>query len=92
MDAESLISLPRGTTLYVRLRHVARTGMSRTLDAFVVTDGRPRRVFLPGCPGYSKRDGLFRVRGCGFNVADHLCRVIGRFVANDDSYFSHEWF
>lgn len=46
---------PPGTTVYTVLRHVSRSGMTRHIDAYVMTDGDPQWL-----SGYIARAGLYR--------------------------------
>ena len=65
-----------GDTVYTALRSVAKSGMSRTLDVYVIVDGEPR--WITGLVGkaigtpQSRKDwensnGL-RVHGCGMDA------------------------
>jgi hypothetical protein len=73
---KQLVALcPPGTTVYTVLRHVARSGMSRRIDLYVIQDGEPR--WLSGL--YKAAEGItsrkydaVTVQGCGMDMGFHL--------------------
>lgn len=74
--------LPPGTTVQCVLRQVARSGMSRNIDFYVIVDGDLRYLsayFSRIYPG-TLTDNGFRVSGCGmdmgFVVVYHVARVL----------------
>lgn len=68
-DAGSLIGLcADGGTVYLVLRHVSRSGMTRFIDPFVIVDGRPQYLrHVPGMRWDANRTG-YRVNGCGMDM------------------------
>lgn len=65
-----------GTTVYTVLRHVARSGMSRVVDAFVMTGNGPQPVGflfarLLGWRWDGTRGGVW-VSGCGMDAGMEL--------------------
>ena len=63
---------PKGTTVYTVIRSVAKSGMSRRIDFYVIKDNQP--IFITGWIanylGYSRKidkDGI-RVDGCGMDM------------------------
>jgi len=74
---------PPGTTVYTVLRHVARSGMSRRIDLYVIQDGEPR--WLSGL--YKNADGIrhgkfdaITVQGCGMDMGFHLVYNLSRML------------
>lgn len=66
-------------TVYVIIRSVARSGMSRTMDFYVVRDGRMEWV-TPliqrlGKFSWAKDGQSIRVYGCGMDMAFHAVNV-----------------
>ena len=63
--------LKPGTTVYTKLNHVARSGMSRSITAYAVMDGEP--FYLSGYAARvlderrDKYDGI-TIRGCGMDM------------------------
>jgi hypothetical protein len=76
---EAIISLRQllkpGDTVYCVLRNVSRSGMSRSIDLYVMKNNEPRRItctagLVLGYPLDRKNDGL-KVRGCGMDMGFH---------------------
>jgi len=68
--------LPPGSTVWSTVRHVSRSGMSRTIDFYKLTvhDGEPDRVWLSrlistacGYPFDKSREAV-KVSGCGMDM------------------------
>lgn len=64
-----------GDTVYTVLRHVSRSGMSRTIDVFIMRDGQPCRITrsvgqATGIDYDRKHEGL-KLGGCGYDVGFH---------------------
>ena len=71
--------LPPGTTVFTVLRHVSRSGMSRSIDAYLVTehDGQPDHRWLSrliskatGISFDERREAL-KMNGAGHGLRDH---------------------
>lgn len=65
-----------GDTVYTILRHVSRSGMSRSISVMVVEDGAPNDVsWLVAKAGLGRfdrnHDGV-KVQGCGMDMGFHL--------------------
>ena len=74
--------LKPGDTVYTKLLHVSRSGMSRVLDLYVIRDNKPHRITwdvaeATGC-GYSRKYEGATVGGCGFDAGFHLVYALGR--------------
>lgn len=74
--------LPPGTTVYCIVRHVARSGMSRRIDLYVMRDGAPRWI-----SGYAaqvmdrrlgKQDDGIVIGGCGMDMGFALVAELSR--------------
>lgn len=73
--------LTPGDTIYTVLRHVTRSGMSRSIDCYVMRDGVPvwlsRRVAIAtGLSWDSKREAV-KVSGCGMDMGYHVVYGLG---------------
>ena len=62
---------PPGTTVYTKLNHVSRSGMSRSITPFLIVDGEPRyiacSVAVIFAQSRDKYDGL-KIDGCGMDM------------------------
>lgn len=63
--------LPPGSTVYTKLNHVARSGMSRSISCYVIRDNVPQCIDwyvcrLEGCK-LDAYDGI-RMGGCGMDM------------------------
>lgn len=69
-----------GDTVHTALRTVARSGMSRTLDVFVMRDNEPIRLTYATAValGYALAGDALRVPGCGFDAGFEVVYNIGR--------------
>jgi hypothetical protein len=72
---QAIIDLRRylrpGTTVYTVLRHVSASGMSRTLDLYVIKKNKPLRLTYSAAKalGYSTdKNGDLKVSGCGMDM------------------------
>ena len=68
--------LPPGTTVYTILRHVARSGMSRTIAPLVLPEGQPRWIGYSAARVLGDRydtnaEGI-AVSGAGMDMGFHL--------------------
>jgi hypothetical protein len=78
--------IPQGSTVYTLLREVSRSGMSRQLSVFVMTDNAPRDItylVIDAC-GFrrSKRDYV-EIGGCGFNAGFQIVYDLGSALYRD---------
>lgn len=68
--------LKPGDTVYTVLRHVSRSGMSRRIDLYTISDGAP--VFITGMAAaamgmrWDNDKGGIIVGGCGMDMGFHL--------------------
>ena len=84
--------LPKGTTIYVVIRSVSRSGMTRRMDLFVIKNNEPLFLNVEEYDEYSpssRSDGHYRVEGCGMDMAFHLVYSLGMVVHKDGYYFGH---
>jgi hypothetical protein len=73
-----------GETVYTVLRHVARSGMYRVVDLFVMRGNEPRRITWSACKAagfkYDRRHEGAAMGGCGtdmgFEAVYNLSRVL----------------
>lgn len=85
----------RGDKLFVTVKHVARSGMSRDISVFKVTDNRPQHLSLwaasaLGLPYTDDRDAV-RVSGCGMDMGFHLVSALAEHLFGDYKALTHVW-
>jgi len=98
MRAEALDNLrtwmPRGSTVYLVLRHRSRGGMTREIGV-VVFQGQTvlhMNAAIAEAFGYriGKRDGVI-VRGCGMDMGFALVSRIAVALHDEQRALKHEW-
>ena len=104
--ATLLTIIKPGDTVYTVLRHVSRTGMSRTIACYVIQDGQPRWItsLVSRALGYGKLRNVGRtgegihVPGCGMDMGFHLVHSLsyklwgyGPEVKDAGYQLRHEW-
>ena len=72
----------KGDTVYTVLRHVSSSGMSRSIDVFVIKNNQPRRITwaVGEVLGYKQdrnHEGL-KVGGAGMDMGFHVVYSLGR--------------
>ena len=77
---------PPGTTVYTKLNHVSRSGMSRSITPFLIRDGEPYYIawsvaILFG-QSRDKYDGI-RMDGCGMDMGFALAYNLGYYLYPD---------
>ena len=81
MDEQKAIAqlrerLKPGDTVYTILRHVSRSGMSRSISAVVIEKGEPRDiswlVARAGIGAFDRKNDGVRINGCGMDMGFHL--------------------
>lgn len=63
--------LPPGTTVYTIVRSVARSGMSRTIDCYKLSESGPRwlsGLIAKACGYRQAPGGALKVSGCGMDM------------------------
>ena len=88
--AELARMLRPGDTVYTRLEHVSRSGMTRRISVMVMRENEPQNITytvahaLGDGPSFdrSRHDGL-RVNGCGMDMGFHLVYSLGRVLFPD---------
>ncbi|WP_084442087.1 hypothetical protein OH491_19600 [Termitidicoccus mucosus] len=89
------IYLKSGDTVYVILRHVGRTGMTRYIDLYAMKDNHPMRITwnvakaLDRC--YDRRREAIRIGGCGFDVGHDTVHHLAWLLFNDCDALTHSW-
>ena len=98
MRAESLQQLrewmPRGSRVFLVLRHRSRNGMSREIGVVVFRDGHALHpngnVAETLGLRVGKRDGVL-VRGCGMDMGFDLVRRLSSALYDESQALTHEW-
>lgn len=81
--------LNQGETVYCVLRHVSASGMSRTIDFYVIKENRP--VWLTGYIGAAldykrgKHDRGLVISGCGTDMGFHVVYSLARTLWPDQN-------
>lgn len=64
--------LKPGSTVFIVLRHVSRSGMSRSISVFASVDGQPHDITYQASrvigESVDRRHGGIRMRGCGMDM------------------------
>ena len=83
--------------LYCVLRHVSRSGMSRTISLhYFDLEAKDMRqlnyatAVLLGLPLDEERDGV-KVSGCGMDMGFHLVSQLSRGIGGGDTDIKHHW-
>jgi hypothetical protein len=88
-------SIKPDDTIYVILRHVSKSGMSRLLDLYLIKDGRPFRITWNAARAlevpYDRRREALRIGGYGTDVAFEAAYHLGWAIFNDASALKHQW-
>ena len=75
--------LPSGATVYTRIEHVSRSGMSRDVQVYIVDAGDIRNVtgLVASALDMPRRDRhgdwVLRIGGCGFDAGFHVVYELG---------------
>lgn len=94
--AEALAYLRRtlhpGDTVYTVLRSIARSGMSREIDAYTIKENRP--VYLSGTIAAAldyrqSKQGALIVSGCGSDMGFEVVYNTGRVIFPDGGPLEH---
>lgn len=90
-------------TVFTVLRSVSASGMTRTLDLYVMRDNRPRRITWHAARAmrwtYDRKREAVKVGGCGMDMGFHAVYTLSRYVfpngttAHKDGGYciKHEW-
>ena len=74
---------PPGTTVYTKLNHVSRSGMSRSITPLIIVDGAPHYLAWSTCVLFGqsrdKYDGV-RMDGCGMDMGFDLVYNLGFYL------------
>ncbi len=82
--------LKPGDTVYTKLEHVSRSGMSRVISPYIIRDNEPvclewkvgKALGWPLTPTGSRHEGI-RVSGCGMDMGFHLVYTLSRVLFPD---------
>ena len=88
---------PEGSKVYIVLRTVAKSGMSRTVSLFVTRDGEIVDItgYAAHALGWPLRNvrgsRAMRVDGCGMDMGCYAVFCLGRALYGDDYALKHSW-
>ncbi len=79
-----------GTTIYVCLKSVSKTGMSRRVGVYVVVDGRILRIdyHVSKALGLPLNDNGVLIKGCGMDMGFWLSKRLSTVLTIQ---LNHEW-
>ena len=76
-----LTMLKPGDTVYTRLNHVARSGMMRVIDLFIIRDNEPQRITWSVCEAlgdnYNRKHEGLKMTGCGMDMGFEAVYQLG---------------
>lgn len=81
--AELRLILKPGMTVYTKINHISRSGMSRSITPFLIIDNEPRYIAWSVCVLFGQsRDAYDGVKmdGCGMNMCFALVYNLGRYL------------
>ena len=86
VKAEAIVRLKSmlkpGDTVYTTIKHVSRSGMSRSIDVHLIRDNEPRwiayTVALVIGWGFDEKREAVKVGGCGMDMGFHLVYTLSR--------------
>lgn len=85
--------LQPGDTIYTRINHVARSGMTRVIDLFVIRDNELRRITWQACMAtattYNRKHDGMRMDGCGMDMCFAAVYSLGRTLWPDGTPEPH---
>jgi hypothetical protein len=87
--------LKEGDTVYVILRHVSQSGMSRCIDLYAIVGGRPCRLTRSAAIAlrkpYGKKREALRMDGVGTCVAFEAAYNLAWALFNNPVALGHQW-
>lgn len=76
-----------GDTVYTVIRHVARSGMSRSIDMFVMSDGQPFNISYlvarASDRSIDQKNGGIKIGGCGMDMGFSLVYSLSHLLFPD---------
>jgi len=88
-------NLNTGTTIYTVLRSVNPSGMSRTMDLYVVANGEILRLTWSIAKvldwTYDRRKEALRVEGCGMDMGCHTVYTLSEVIFGDGYALKQRW-
>jgi len=86
--------MPRGSTVYLVLRHRSRGGMTREIGVVVVHEGKAVHASFAVSDAFGyrigKRDGVI-VHGCGMDMGFALVARMAVALHDEQRALKHEW-
>jgi hypothetical protein len=88
-------SLKSGDTVYIILRQVSASGMSRCLDLYKIKDNQPLRLTWNAAKAlgvtYDRRKEALRVGGCGMDMGFNTVYNLAWKLFGDGYALKHQW-
>ena len=89
-----LEGLPKTTPIYSIVRSVSKSGLSRTIDFYVIKDNKPIWITpaIRDILDYKQdeKTGALKVGGTGMDMCFHVVNSLGYKLFNDGYYFTSE--
>ena len=89
-----LETLPRNTTIYSIVRSVSQSGVSRTIDFYVIKDDKPIWITpaIRDILDYKQdaKTNALKVNGTGMDMCFHVVNSLGYKLFDDGYYFRSE--
>ena len=82
-----------GDTIYTIVTGVARSGMSRTIRFFKISDGEILSLDynVARALGWRIKDRGVHVEGCGMDMGFHAVETLSRILFNDGQALKQRW-
>lgn len=82
-------------TIYTIVRSVARSGMSRKMDLYVIRDNTPRRITFSVAKAlgwrYDMNAEALHVDGCGMDMGFHTVYSLSQVLYGDGYKLTQRW-
>jgi hypothetical protein len=86
--------LKPGQTVYTILRHVSKSGMSRTISVVIVEAGEIREIswlVARALGGKMAPNGGIKVTGCGMDMGHHIVDLMRHWVFTGPETLEQRW-
>ncbi len=96
--------MPVGSTIYLVMRHISKSGMSHDVDVYTIRVGVGAvegstaidlrwwsRIVAQALDIRQTKHGYVRVHGCGFDVGHDIASNLGHYLHGDVRALRHEW-
>lgn len=89
------VALKKGTVVYTVLRHVSASGMSRSIDLYVIEGNRPIRltwsIAIALRWSYDRRHEALKVEGAGMDMGFHAVYCLSALILGEGDALEQRW-